>query len=108
MTPAALLSELTARGVELVARGDNLRFRPADRVTPDELVLIRRHKAVIRKLLADAPSDRPAQPTTSWPIIEGSEHFSLWVADPGGAWPEFVPGHHVDLRRPSRLRALCD
>jgi hypothetical protein len=132
MTPATLLSDLTARGVEFVAREDKLRFRPVAQVTPDELVLIRQHKAVILKLLrsegteagdnmvgaqvavgtsADDPVVAPAQvvDTTvvaAWPIIEGTEHFSLWVDDPDGDWPEFIPGHHYDIRQASRLRGL--
>lgn len=98
MTPATLLSELTARGVEFVADGDKLRFRPADQVMPDEVALIRQHKATLLKLLAPEP----------WPIIEGTERFSLWVSDDSGApWPEFVPGVHFDIRQPSRLRPLC-
>jgi hypothetical protein len=48
-----------------------------------------------------------ARPAASWPIIEGTEHFSIWVDDPAGEWPEFVPGLHYDLRQPSRLRPLC-
>src|SRR4051812_13536052 len=42
-----------------------------------------------------------------WPIIPGTEHFSIWVDDPDGRWPEFIPGHHYDIRQPSRLRPLC-
>jgi hypothetical protein len=40
------------------------------------------------------------------PIIEGTEHFSIWVHDPDGNWPTFVPGYHYDIRQPSRLRGL--
>jgi len=54
----------------------------------------------------------------SWPIIEGTEHFSLWLRSPGvpspgfvkawanEPWPEFIPGYHHDIRQPSRLRPL--
>jgi hypothetical protein len=41
-----------------------------------------------------------------WPIIEGTEHFSVWVDNTNGDWPEFVPGYHYDIRQPSRLRGL--
>ena len=37
MTPATLLSDLTARGVEFRAQGDKLRFCPVERLTADEV-----------------------------------------------------------------------
>jgi hypothetical protein len=100
MTPASLISELAARGVELQAYGDNVRFRPAEKLTADEVDVIRRHKAVILKLL------RPE----SGHITnghKGGEHFSLWLHDPDSPWPEFIPGYHYDIRQPSRLLPLC-
>ena len=51
MTPATLITDLAARGVEFQADGDKLRFRPVDRVTHEEVEVIRRHKVVILKLL---------------------------------------------------------
>src|SRR5262245_34731791 len=42
-----------------------------------------------------------------WPVVEGTEHFSIWVDDDLGSWPEFIPGHHYDIRQPSRPRGLC-
>jgi hypothetical protein len=103
MTAATLISDLTARGVEFQVSGDTLRFRPADRLTPAEVEVIRSHKSVILKLLRSEVREAPAP----WPIVEGSEHFSLWINDPAGPLPEFVPGHHYDVRQPSRLRGLC-
>lgn len=41
------------------------------------------------------------------PIPFGTEHFSIWVDDPDGPLPEFIPGYHYDFRQPSRLRGLC-
>ena len=70
-----------------------------DRLTPDEVEAVRRHKAVILKLLR----------FENWeavPIIPGTVHFSIWVDDPDGPLPEFIPGDHYDIRQPSRLRAL--
>jgi len=85
--------------------------------------------SVIAPVVADPPVDDPfpsmadgpteliagdsaiARPVLPWPIIEGSEHFSLYVrlyVDPDARhWPEFVPGLHYDVRQPSRLRGLC-
>lgn len=50
-TVVDLLDRLRARGVELVAAGDRLRFRPADALTADELEALRRHKAEVLALL---------------------------------------------------------
>jgi hypothetical protein len=65
---------------------------------------------VVAPAVADPPKRDPAvQPSApnSWRIIEGTEHFSLYIDNPGGPWPEFIPGYHVDSRQPSRLRGLC-
>jgi hypothetical protein len=56
------------------------------------------------QLIGDGETTRPPG---SWPIIEGTEHFSIWVDDAEGPWPEFIPGYHYDIRQPSRLRGLC-
>jgi hypothetical protein len=50
-----------------------------------------------------APDSAAVEP---WPIFEGTAHFSIWVDDSDGDWPEFVPGYHYDVRQPSRLRCL--
>jgi hypothetical protein len=50
-SPAALLTELAARGVEFQANGDKLRFRPIEKMTPEEVEAIRQYKPVILKLL---------------------------------------------------------
>lgn len=52
MTPAvALLADLRSRGVELVAAGDRLRFRPASAVSEDTREALRVHKAELLALL---------------------------------------------------------
>jgi hypothetical protein len=61
--------------------------------------------------VADDPAEQPgdlgqALPLASWPIIEGTEHFSIWVESADSPWPEFRPGVHYDIRQPSRLRNL--
>jgi TubC N-terminal docking domain len=99
MTPSDLLAALTARGVELVARGDKLRFRPVEKLTADEVELIRRHKPVILSLLRSEGREAA-------PIIPGTEHFSIWVDGVACEWPEFRVGYHYDVRQPSRLRGL--
>jgi hypothetical protein len=52
MTAVELVSALRARGVELVAAGDRLRFRPSEAVTSEEREALRCHKAEVLRLLA--------------------------------------------------------
>ena len=51
MNAAELLGALRTRGVELVAAGDRLRFRPVAAVSPDELAALRAQKAAVISLL---------------------------------------------------------
>jgi len=48
---AALLAELTARGIELRALGDRLRFRPRKAMTPDLFARVASHKLELLTLL---------------------------------------------------------
>ncbi len=52
MTPYALLAELRRRGVELVAAGDRLRFRPATAMPLELIEVLRGHKAALLALVA--------------------------------------------------------
>lgn len=57
MTAAAeLLATLQARGVTLEPRGDKLRVRPADRLSPEDLDRLRALKPAILALLAPPPA----------------------------------------------------
>jgi TubC N-terminal docking domain len=109
MSPADLLSDLVGRGVEFQVSGDNLRFRPQDRLTSVDLGLLTEHKAVIVKLLRS--EGREAAAIDRYPIIHGRVHFDFFHTPEDieqGRWgAEFVPGYHVDPRQPSRLRGLC-
>ena len=58
MTPEALVAELRARGVELRAVGDRLRYKPASALTPADVEVLRQHKAAVLALLRAA--ERPA------------------------------------------------
>jgi hypothetical protein len=51
MTTAQLLTTLVSRGVEFCAKGDKLCFRPAERLTADEVEHIRSHKAALLAIL---------------------------------------------------------
>jgi hypothetical protein len=100
MTAATLFADLTSRGVEFELQGDRLRFRPTELVTADEVALIREHKAEIVELLS---ATTPAVPS----LVDGAEHFSLYVDSALGPWPEFEPGVDYDVCQPSTLRGLC-
>jgi hypothetical protein len=54
MTAAALLVAWVAQGVAFRADGEALRFAPADRMSPDDLTLLRSHKTQILGLFARA------------------------------------------------------
>ena len=49
--PVALMTELRARGIELAAMGDRLRYRPVDAVPPGLLTQLRVHKAELMTIL---------------------------------------------------------
>jgi hypothetical protein len=79
MTAAALVAVLRSRGVELVAAGDRLRFRPASKVPPDLLESLRERKAEVLILLSAS-----SEPTSCPP-----ERRSVkWWAHP---WPDESP-----------------
>lgn len=59
-TPAALLAELTALGVELQAHGDRLRFRPRSAMTAELVARVKVHKPGLLVLLADTTTKTPA------------------------------------------------
>jgi hypothetical protein len=100
MTATTLLDTLTQRGVEFELHGDKLRFRPMEAISPDEVDLIRQHKTEIMEMLS-------AKAAPSRPIVEGTEHFSIYIWDEDAEWPEFQLGVHYDITQPSTLRGLC-
>jgi hypothetical protein len=75
LTAAALVIELRSRGIELVAVGDRLRFRPASRVPPELLVRLRERKAEVLALLSGDSAPRAG--------------LAWWYAYP---WPDSLPG----------------
>ena len=53
MSVAALLYDLGAAGITIVARGDRLRFYPRDALGPDLLARLQAHKAELLGVLRD-------------------------------------------------------
>jgi hypothetical protein len=70
MSAAALLSSLQSRGVELLASGDRLRWRPREALTPAEVAAPAEHKAEVLQLLAD----RAEAETITW-ICQALEEY---------------------------------
>jgi hypothetical protein len=63
MTAAELVSALASRGVQLVAEGERLRWRPAGAVSAEEREALVHHKAELLALLRRQPA-APAAPTS--------------------------------------------
>lgn len=63
-TPAALLPELTALGIELQAHGDRLRFRPQSAMTGELIARVKVHKPGLLALLTntETPAGDAATP----------------------------------------------
>jgi hypothetical protein len=69
MSARALLAELRERGVELVADGDRLQYRPRNLLTPDLLDRLRANKAALLKLLEWERVTSP-RPVIRW-VLKG-------------------------------------
>jgi hypothetical protein len=65
MLAEALVAELHARGVELRAVGDRLRYKPVSALTPADVEVLRKHKAAVIALLR-AAEQPPAVALTSY------------------------------------------
>jgi hypothetical protein len=92
LSPAeVLLAELSARGIELQARGDRLRFGPREAATPDLVQQLKIHKAELLALLSQPPAAPPP-----WDEAEARQLLSELHAEVdqlrqlhfGGTFPE--------------------
>ena len=82
MTATEILVELERRGVELIAAGDRLRFRPREAVSRELVEALARHKA---EILAAVQSGQPATSQCPGPekcagcysigVLDGRERF---------------------------------
>lgn len=99
MTASDLLSDLRARGVELVAAGDRIRFRPADALTDADRAALRDHRAEIIVLLAGDFAPVGDLATGDWVHLigrDGATHnVEPWrvdaiVSDAGGLLAVFI------------------
>ena len=93
-TAADLLAELTELGIELVASGDRLRYRPRSAVTPDLVERLRIHKAELLAILGQSEGRDGA--TGGMGALRGEHTLSV---DPG----EFLPiwrQHYIEPPEP--------
>ncbi len=63
MTAAQVLEALRARGVEVVAAGDRVRYRPPGAIPPELRAELVAHKAEVLRLLASAAEPSPGAVT---------------------------------------------
>ena len=85
MNPAALLSDLHSRGVELTAEGDRLRYRaPRGALSPELLADLRSHKAeILAELTQDGDSAESAALDSGVPaavLVDSPRYGEVWVA----------------------------
>jgi len=105
MKADALLADLRSRGVNVLAIGDRIRFRPADALTDSDRALLIEHKADILALLAgeaalSAPKyanwymPAPRTPTTpsGWATITLAWPASVSVPVVKGQWTRAEDG----------------
>ena len=84
MSAAALIAELSGRGIELTITGDRVRWRaPKGAMTGEMIEALRLHKSAVLALLA-FPAHKPRRPALSpvpltevYPTRPGDE----WLAD---------------------------
>ena len=82
-----VLADLTRRGIQVVADGDRLRYRPQSAMTPELAARVRRHKPELLALLGDAgfaPTIAPEDLPPDW-RIEWEERAAIREYDGGQA-----------------------
>lgn len=79
MTAATLIADLTARGVELQASANMVRFRPVEKVTAADVEALRRYKGTILKLLRGEGHDVCSHTDPSrWSYFRDRYHRPGW------------------------------
>jgi hypothetical protein len=90
MSAKTLLYELRGRGVEVVAEGDQLRYRPRAPVTPELLDRLRAHKPSILKLLERERRESEEAERRGFVARRGREPGWISLHDPTtGEWHDF-------------------
>ena len=95
MSLESLVAHLRARDIALVVEGNQLVYdAPEGEMTPEDLAVLRRHKAELVDYLAGRVAERPAPseaPADYWrPIVES------WPEAVAGEWEERASIMHFD------------
>lgn len=94
-----ILDDLAAAGIEIVADGHNLRFRPAGAMTPELAGRVKSRKPALIRLLADAPAD--PDPRQARIDAEVARFWRVAVPDADG-WTDPAEADVVALIRQTR------
>ena len=92
MTAAKLLVDLKRRGIELVADGDKLRYRPQSRMTPDLVRRLSDHKPALLALIGQ-PEAHDRCERHDWPAAV-ADFVLLLTPDDLPATPFAFGGPH--------------
>ena len=90
MTTAELLADLGRLGIELVAHGDKLRYRPRSAMTPDLAERLKTHKSALLAVLRPAEGPARADPLPGGDdpqLVERQPDVAAPALGPDG-WPE--------------------
>jgi hypothetical protein len=95
MTATQLFAALAARGIEMVAESDRLRFRPIDRLTPADWAALRDHKEDLLQLVRSGAA--------------GSAHVRATVNDAENEfyWANLFDKDRAYLLEPRRYPEPC-
>ncbi len=77
-----LVRSLTAAGVELVAKGDSILYRPRSAVRPEVVEALKQHKVEVLRYLEKPAIDSPEQLPVEW-YLEWDERAAVMEYDGG-------------------------
>lgn len=114
MTLPALLARTATAGVKLAARTGRLTARPRERVTPELLASLKRHRAALLALLEPARDpDQVSNCPPSWlnlPVLPAERVETRGLDGSGSVYRIRLYGHHYRLLfrphiKPEQVRA---
>jgi len=94
MSATELLAELTRLGIQLVAHGDRLRYRPRSRVSAELAGRLLAYKSELLAILS-----HEAEATTPAPVADEADPYVGWIerAGPDGCVSLTHPDHTTDV-----------
>ena len=109
MTPLALIEKLTFRGVEFRLDGDKLCFYPREQLTPQDVAMVRQHKAAIVNHLARWPTNgaNTRVSPASFGGVGGPPNPQGPMIDDEFWWSRLIDVDYRYLTSPRRYPAPC-